>query len=60
MHVYLDGVVKPANEEWPTLKVNAASADELGEDEVWLDPRYCEDYTSGKTVGKQASEDKKL
>jgi hypothetical protein len=50
LHIYPNGVVKPTNEKWPTLQVTAATAQELGEDAVWLDSKYCEDYASGSTA----------
>ena len=43
LHIYPNGVIKPTNEKWPALQVAAATAEELGEDAVWLDPNYCGD-----------------
>jgi hypothetical protein len=36
LYIYPNGVVKPTNEKWPTLQVTAATAQELGDDAVWL------------------------
>lgn len=59
MHIYPNGVVKPTNEKWPTLQVTAATAEELGEDAVWLDPNYCEDYALGGSNAGETPEDKR-
>ncbi|CZT43397.1 uncharacterized protein RSE6_03429 [Rhynchosporium secalis] len=58
LHIYPNGVVKPTNEKWPTLQVTAATAEELGEDAVWLDPDYCESYALGGSNAAVTSEDK--
>lgn len=48
LHIYPDGLVKPTNDKWPVLYVTAPSPEELGEDAVWLDKKYCEDYVMGQ------------
>ena len=58
MHIYRNGVVKLTNVKWPTLQVTAATAEELGEDAVWLDPNYCEGYASGGSYAGEDNNDK--